>query len=190
MSWQIVVYKEDMWEEMTEVFRKTHSEHCTRVWNNLEAMSNYFEKVDTPASASIAMQLMQRKMLHDHTKLAEPIYVPYVWRYYRTYWKKNDEKDTRFTNYFSDRSLDQAIRDAIVYHVTHERHPPEWFLEHDEMSNVDIMEMVCDWYAMSQELNDDIDRWVNYVVPRRYHFQKKHQFVIDMVALVKHVTRA
>jgi hypothetical protein len=38
------------------------------------------------------------------------------------------------------------------------------------MTLVDLIEMVCDWYAMSEEFGTNIDDWVAYVVPRRYHF--------------------
>lgn len=62
------------------------------------------------------------------------------------------------------------ITSGVWHHVKYNRHHPEYHLDHDDMTQVDLIEMVSDWYAMSEEYNSNIDDWVTYVAPRRYHF--------------------
>ena len=147
-------------------------------------MAEYY---DTQNMFDLSWQLTQRTIVHDQSKMQEPEYVPYVWRVYRTQWNNDPKKDERslLKGCFDDPTLDQAIRDAVNHHITHNRHHPEWHFDHDDMNKIDLTEMVCDWYAMSQEFKSSIDEWVAYVVPRRYHFGKRIPFIMTTVALLK-----
>lgn len=171
-----------LWADMTAHFDMVHTAHVQRVQRNLNLLADYYESHNM---FDVSLQLAQRAVLHDQSKLYEPEYVPYVWRVYRTEWLRNNKQDQRFFVFYSDHTLDQAIRDAVVHHVTHNRHHPEWHLDPDEMSLVDIGEMVCDWYAMSQELGSHIEEWVMSVVPRRYHFGKKISLIHQIVTVLK-----
>jgi hypothetical protein len=180
IQWQDVPEKmPELWYEMTDHFQQVHTEHVERVQKNLALMGGYYEEL----SPAMGLQIAQRAILHDQSKLQEPEYVPYVWRINRTLWKKTNSPHLRW---LESQTLDQAIQDAVRHHVTHNRHHPEWHMDADDMSVIDIIEMVCDWYAMSQEFNTSIVTWFNYVVPRRYSFSADvRQKVFDEITLIK-----
>jgi hypothetical protein len=50
----------------------------------------------------------------------------------------------------------KSIEPAIQHHLANNRHHPEFF-EHgiNDMSPVDVLEMVCDWIAASQRVPGD-----------------------------------
>ena len=47
------------------------------------------------------------------------------------------------------------MRSAIDHHVTTNRHHPEFHSNPNDMTDVDLIEMVCNWTAMSQEFQQD-----------------------------------
>jgi len=177
--WQQV--KQDMprlWHKMVGNFHATHGKHVALVQENMKYMATVMpEQHDALINAAYH---------HDRSKLIEPEFTPYVWRYYRTTWRAQGEQDTQVTTFMADPTLDQAIRDAVVHHVTHNRHHPEWHLDPDDMTTLDIVEMCCDWYAMSQEHGTSIDAWVENVIPRRYAFGQKKATVLLVINLLKH----
>jgi len=154
----------DVWKEMENNFHEVMINHVNAVRSNLELFINHFE------DAHIKKQLEHRSSAHDGSKWLLEEFEPYVWRYWRTKWNKDGRIDTRFTEAFESPLIDRYITKAVWHHVQHNRHHPEYHLDHDDMTQVDLIEMVCDWYAMSEELNSSIDDWVAYVIPRRYHF--------------------
>ena len=169
----------DVWQEMQSNFWKVQFEHVERVQRNLMLFAK-----DNEGNSALHAQILLRHATHDNSKTKEPEYTPYVWRYWRTKCRA-DGMQPPFDTIFQDETLDQAIRDAVFHHVTHNRHHPEWHPDPDEMTNVDIIEMVCDWYAMSQEFNSSIDDWATDVIPRRYHFGKRINLVMDTIAKMK-----
>lgn len=154
-----------VWTEMVDYFRYVMTNHVGDVQINLQIFIN------DPNYAHINEQLNERYMTHDNSKWDEKEeFEPYVWRYWRTQWKESGKADKRFTEAFESMDVDRYITKAVWHHVQHNRHHPEYHLDHDDMTLVDLIEMVCDWYAMSEEFGTNIDEWVTYVVPRRYHF--------------------
>jgi hypothetical protein len=170
------------WKIMVNHFYNVHQAHVIRVNNNMELMVNHYRHI-----SPVYAELQERLYVHDLSKLQEPEFTPYVWRIWRTRWRANNHEANMMdmSPYFKDQSLDQSIQDAVRYHITHNRHHPEWHMDSDDMSQVDIIEMVCDWYAMSQEFNSSIDLWFNDVVPRRYNFGKKKPVVWQNIELIK-----
>ena len=158
----------DLWEEMKHNCHVILNNHRRSVFENMKIMKEHFANTNK----NLSMEIYFRALAHDESKLKNPEFEPYVWRYWRAKWNKDGKVDTRFSMIFDEKPTfkDQYIRDAIVHHVNHNRHHPEWHLDHDDMTELDLIEMVCDWYAVSEEFNSSIDDWVAYVVPRRYHF--------------------
>ena len=59
---------------------------------------------------------------------------------------------------------------CIELHWKNNRHHPEHFEDVRDMSEIDIMEMVCDWYARSIQYKTD---FIHFVITRqenRFHF--------------------
>ncbi len=51
--------------------------------------------------------------------------------------------------------MEDSVRSAIEHHVTTNRHHPDFHADPNDMSDVDLIEMVCDWTAMAQEFEQD-----------------------------------
>lgn len=182
-KWQSIPDEQpELWREMRSNFWLIHVAHCSQVQKNILAYAQ-----SSHASREDYEQLVNRMYVHDSSKALEPEFTPYVWRYWRTKCRVDGMKPP-FDTIFQDPTLDQAIRDAVFHHITHNRHHPEWHPDPDDMTHIDIVEMCCDWMAMSQEFGSNIDEWVSDVIPRRYHFGKRTQHVLDTIAVLKSVT--
>ena len=168
---------------MVSHFNDVHVQHVRRVQQNMLYIIQA-----TEFSSDVCLELRHRMHTHDASKLARPECIPYVWRIWRTRCRAEGMQEPWSTLY-ADESLDQAIRDAVVHHVTHSRHHPEWHLDPDDMTPVDIIEMCCDWFAMSQEHHTSIDDWIAYVVPRRYAFHRRIPDIISTVNILKQQER-
>lgn len=162
-----IKHNPDVWQMMVTNFYAIHNAHVQMVQNNLQLFIN--ASIDEEQKR----QLMGRFLAHDMSKTEEPEFTPYVWRYWRTTWRQKyyrGEIDTRFTEVFDALPVDYFITQGVWHHVQHNRHHPEYHLDHDDMNKVDLIEMVCDWCAVSEERHGNIFDWIEYVVPRRYHF--------------------
>lgn len=77
-----------------------------------------------------------------------------------------------FTN--AESSLSAEEKKAIEYHWKHNRHHPEFFEDpSEEMTELDIIEMVCDWYARSLQYGTDFIPFVEERQRNRFHFSDK-----------------
>ena len=72
---------------------------------------------------------------------------------------------------------------AIHHHVTSNRHHPEAYADPNDMSYVDLIEMVCDWTAMAQEFGEGSARgWADKTIGRRVAFSaEKRRFIYRMI---------
>jgi len=50
------------------------------------------------------------------------------------------------------------------------------------MSNEDIIEMVCDWAAMSQEFKNSLQNFIDAKVDKVYKFSNKQKTLINKVS--------
>lgn len=66
--------------------------------------------------------------------------------------------------------LSQLKKDSIKLHWKHNTHHPEHFETCIDMSKLDIMEMVCDWYARSLQYNTDFLEYIKVQQATRFHF--------------------
>ena len=57
---------------------------------------------------------------------------------------------------------------AILHHQQINSHHPEYWGGVDRMPPVAIAEMVCDWYARSQEMGTDLRKWVKEEAYKKY----------------------
>lgn len=74
---------------------------------------------------------------------------------------------------------------AIHHHVTSNRHHPEFHSDPNDMSDVDLIEMVCDWTAMAQEFGQDSGSargWADKTVGKRVGFNaEKRRFIYQTI---------
>lgn len=158
-------------KELIEYFIKRTNEHIARVINNANTLykKNKLFK-DLPAQA----------LKHDLSKLVEPERTPYIvlTHYYKL---KQEGKELK-----TEDSIMDKIREAAFHHIKNNSHHPEYWdnniqlLGKDKRTNqkvnaqtmpfLDIAEMVCDWMAMSQEMNNDVTEFANSVVNKKFLF--------------------
>jgi len=71
------------------------------------------------------------------------------------------------------KGMEDRVRAAIQHHMTTNRHHPDFHNDPNEMSDVDIIEMVCDWTAMAQEFDEgggSAKSWADKTIGRRVQF--------------------
>lgn len=87
--------------------------------------------------------------MHDTSKFGPEERIPYIWltEYYHYQFYGQP-----FTY---PAGVEEQVQAAIQHHVTTNRHHPEFHADSNDMSDVDLFEMVCDWTAMAQEFGQD-----------------------------------
>lgn len=110
----------------------------------------------------LAMNLMKRLSVHDNSKLETQEFemlcqIP------------NDKSS--FTN--ANTQLNELMRKSIELHWKNNRHHPEYFKDINEMSELDLMEMCCDWKARSLQYETDFLDFVKTRQENRFHFSDK-----------------
>lgn len=68
-----------------------------------------------------------------------------------------------------------GLRAAIEQHQKTNDHHPEYWGGFENMPEICIAEMVCDWLARSQEFATDLREWVKKTAAERYGFHKVPQ---------------
>ncbi|MDB4778009.1 DUF5662 family protein [bacterium] len=146
---------------MIAFYEQRTNEHIERVRNCLHIVADKSEHGD---------ELRRRAEIHDASKFGDVERVPYIWltEFHRC--RQNDEPFE-----YPD-GMKEQVREAIAHHMTTNRHHPEFHADPNEMSVVDIIEMVCDWTAMSQEFGQDggsARGWADKTIGHRVKFNDK-----------------
>lgn len=104
-----------------------------------------------------ALELAKRCSVHDHSKFElEEV---------RLFIQLPSEKDKK-----PNGVLTAEQRELIRMHWSKNRHHPEFFTDYKEMCEIDILEMVCDWYARSLQFGTSFMNFVNTVPQKRFGF--------------------
>lgn len=121
----------------------------------LKLIENLFEenRIDE------ALALAQRCVYHDESKLGpdemkEFLQLP------------KDGANMKF----ADMPLTENISNLIKTHWSNNRHHPEYFSDYHEMTEIDIMEMVVDWYARSQQYQTNFKEFIQTRQKMRFQF--------------------
>jgi hypothetical protein len=156
--------------EMLAFYESRTNEHIERVRRCLDLMARVTGHGD---------MLIERARVHDASKYGTEERIPYVWltEYHRC--RRNGEPF-----HYPD-EVAEAVKRAIHHHVTTNRHHPEFHADPNDMSDVDVIEMVCDWTAMAQEFGQDNGSargWADKTVGNRIAFDaEKSRFVYQMI---------
>lgn len=125
--------------QLFELFASRTWRHIHLVRNNLRLMQGY--------QGINLTQLESRAQDHDQSKFSKDEIEGYAylnWRYYHA---------SRGITVVYTPEIETLIRQSMVHHYSCNHHHPEYFAELNDIDDIDIVEMVCDWTAMSQELN-------------------------------------
>ena len=158
---------------MIEFYERRTIAHIERVRTCLAVMADITEH---------GAELLIRGRDHDVSKFGPEERIPYIWltEFHRC--RRNGE----FFHY--PVGVAEQIEGAVRHHMSVNRHHPEFHLQPDDMSDVDLIEMVCDWTAMAQEFDQNggsARGWADKVIGTRVHFGARHrQFVYSMIELL------
>jgi hypothetical protein len=157
--------------EKLAFYERRTSEHVERVRRCLALMAR---------ATDYGEELVKRARVHDASKFGAEERIPYVWltEYHRC-------RRTGEPFEYPD-GVPEAVKRAIHHHLTANRHHPEFHADPNDMSAVDLIEMVCDWTAMAQEFGDDggsARGWADKTVGRRVAFNaEKARFIYEIIA--------
>jgi Family of unknown function (DUF5662) len=156
--------------EMFAFYEHRTNEHVERVRRCLTLLAKFTDFGD---------ELMERARVHDASKFGPEERIPYVWltEYHRC--RRNGEP------FEYPEGVAEMVKRAIHHHVTSNRHHPEFHADPNDMSEVDLVEMVCDWTAMAQEFGQDggsARGWADKTIGRRVAFNvEKRLFIYRMI---------
>lgn len=122
--------------------------------------------------------LKERASKHDKSKFSDPEKKGYVYRTWIGYCVLN--------NIHFECPAEEEVKKAIEHHLKNNSHHPEYYSSPDDMSDMDLIEMVCDWAAMGQEFGEDsVKQFADRVLNKKYKFNeeniKKIYFYIDLL---------
>src|SRR5262245_5881053 len=156
--------------EMVAFYERRTREHIERVRRCLALLAEVTGHGD---------QLRERAEVHDASKFGLEERIPYIWltEFHRC------RRGGRPFEYPA--GVAEDVQRAIRHHVTANPHHPEYHADPNDMSEVDLIEMVCDWTAMSQEFGQDggsARGWADKTVGTRVAFNaEKRQFIYRMI---------
>lgn len=114
----------------------------------VEANMQRLARILLPKEREFALEFIQRSRTHDLSKLS-----PFEF----------------------DNLHEGALRfeEALQQHRENNSHHPEHRASIHNMPEIDVAEMVCDWFARAQEFGTDLKQWVWQVATVRYNFERE-----------------
>ncbi len=155
---------------MVEFFEKRTWEHIGRVRYCLDVLADVTEYAEL---------LRERGQVHDLSKFEEPERLGYIWitEYYRHH--------RRGLPYEYPEGIKPLAEAATRHHYHSNRHHVEFHASPADMSDVDLIELVCDWTAVAQEYgepNASAMSWAQKVLGSRWNFPVERQrFIFEMI---------
>ena len=157
--------------EMLAFYERRTNEHIERVRRCLALLAKVTDYGD---------ELIERARVHDASKFGPEERIAYVWL---TEYHRLRRSGTPFEY---PEGVAETVHRAIQHHVTANRHHPEFHADPSDMSDVDLIEMVCDWTAMAQEFGQDggsARGWADKTIGNRVTFNAdKRRFIYQMIA--------
>jgi hypothetical protein len=158
---------------MVAFYERRTNEHIERVRRCLTLMA---------AVTDYGPELLRRAQVHDASKFEPEERIPYVWltEYHRC---RRAGEPFKYPE-----GVAESVNLAVRHHVTNNRHHPEFHSDPNDMSEVDLIEMVCDWTAMAQEFGQDggsARGWAERTIGKRVGFNAdKTRFIYAMIELI------
>jgi hypothetical protein len=147
--------------EMLAFYERRTNEHIERVRRCLTLLAEVTDH---------GGELIERARTHDASKFGPEERIPYVWltEYHRC--RRTGEP------FAYPEGMAERVKRAIHHHVRSNRHHPEFHADPNDMTDVDLIEMVCDWTAMAQEFGEaggSARSWADKVIGERVMFNEE-----------------
>lgn len=125
--------------EMIAFYERRTNEHIERVRRCLHAIADATDCQD---------DLIERAKVHDASKFSDVEREPYIWltEFHRC---RRANEPFAYPN-----GIEERVREAIAHHMSTNRHHPDFHADPNDMTDADLIEMVCDWTAMAQEFGE------------------------------------
>lgn len=152
-------------QEQLDFFKKRTQEHIDRVVKFMQQLEGF--------NGFTAAVLEERARLHDRDKYTE-LALPYIWitEYYRVKNETGSVPDELQQQY-------DLAAGASGTHVQQNPHHPEAHGSPEDMSDLDLVEMVADWSAMAEELGQGSCRgWADENVNTKWQFSDQQTELI------------
>ena len=128
----------------------------------LQICQKVFKYLCDNNQSQVGIDLLKRAATHDNSKFSESEFERMASIL------KTDEcfKNAKY-------KLSKEERDIIRLHWKNNRHHPEHFNDINQMSDLDIWEMVCDWYARSLQYGTNFLEFVSTRQKNRFDFPEQ-----------------
>jgi hypothetical protein len=149
--------------DMFKFYEKRTKEHIDRVIKYGKNLSKKHPEIKG---------IVERCKLHDKSKYSVEEQVPYVhlsW-YYKL---KNEGKE-----YTYPQGMKKRVDIACEHHVCSNKHHPEAHKSPNDMTPLDLAEMIADWCSMSEEMGNDPKGWADKTVGSKWNFNEENTKLI------------
>lgn len=170
----LISYHEQLYKE----YIAEHITNVQRAWalmkNNKEVM-NYIESNLTNMSLDGTISVIDELVLHhDKSKYGKEEFEPYRKHFYPVDDKEKDESEKEF-------------EEAWKHHYTNNLHHWDWWHlsgNADSMPLIYVIEMICDWEAMSFKYNNISKKWYEENKSEIFLGAKQKVFVEDLLDIL------
>jgi hypothetical protein len=156
--------------EMVAFYERRTREHIERVRRCLALLARVTDYGE---------DLLERARVHDASKFGPEERIPYVWLTECHRCRRDGEP------FEYPEGVAEKVKRAIRHHVTTNRHHAEFHADPNDMSEVDLIEMVCDWTAMAKEFGQDggsARGWADQTIGKRVAFNaEKQRFIYRII---------
>lgn len=160
-------------KEMKDFFKKRTQDHIHSVVKYMKLLKGFGKGLSTA-------ELSKRAKVHDKDKYSDQdLILPYIW--VTEYHRVNNDKEGSVSDELQEQ-YDLANK-ATGKHVEKNLHHPEAHSSIEDMSDLDLAEMVCDWAAMAEELGQGSPRgWADDNVGSKWKFsEEQEKFIYDVI---------
>lgn len=164
--------------EMIVFYERRTKAHIQKVGRCLSLFSSVADFPD---------ELNYRARIHDASKFESEERDPYIWL---TEFHRCQREGRKFSY---PKGMKERVSRAVYRHTTTNRHHPEFHADPNDMTDVDLVEMVCDWTAMSQEFGQDGGSalgWANKTIGvKLYLNDERREFVYSTISRLDDLLR-
>lgn len=186
------ISEEQITKEMEDWFTKRTQRHIDLVKDNMKIFAENLDGFDKD-------ELIRRGEEHDKSKWREPERTPYIFITWQ-YKCKDDNVPFKISGDMKDR-----MNQCTQHHVLNNSHHPEAssgkkvdlinrddrdqpvkeIIDATKMKDIDIIEMVADWYGMSEEKKTNVKDWAKKNINVRWKFTpEQEKFIYELIDLL------
>jgi len=177
------MFKEHITSEMRKYFLKRTKKH----------IEFYDEMHDLMYEHNLINKKEYREMSfnHDASKFSKEEKEPYI----LLTWKYKMQQEGNKYDYPSEQ-IKKAVKKATFHHVKNNPHHVEYWdktvkigndkpVDATKMPRINLLEMVCDWFAMTRELGGNTYRWASDFVNKHEFTHEQSNTILSAVMFMK-----